>query len=187
MNEELSFELDSGELTILVEAPPVSLQSASARKEIVTDMIRRHTLRRDFFISGDVQIDVEWMQNEHWRYETHLSPDVDNILKPMIDALCGPSGVLLDDCQVQAVSCRWIDWTRTDQQFEIRIRFFPEESLAKTGLLFVNVGKSLCFPFNVDVQPIALMVLVTSVVTALEGKDELLRLGAGPDVASRVM
>jgi Holliday junction resolvase RusA-like endonuclease len=187
MNEESLFEADSGELTILVKAPPVSLQSAAARKEIVTDLIRKDTVRRDFFISGDVQIEVEWMQNEHWRYETHLSPDVDNILKPTIDAICGPSGVLLDDCQVQAVSCRWIDWTRTDQQFEIRIRFFPDEWLHKSGLLFIHMGQSLCFPFNVGIPPIALMVLVTTVVTAFEARDELLRLGAGPELASRVM
>ena len=58
---------------------------------------------------------IEWTVHEQDRYESDAAPDVDNILKPLLDGLCGPEGVLIDDCQVQAVDCRWIDWTLREQ------------------------------------------------------------------------
>lgn len=187
MSNDLSHECEIGELSLQIEAPPVSLQSTRGRKDVLTDLIREHTAQRNYLVSGDVHVDLEWMQNERWRYETHLSPDVDNILKPAIDAMCGPSGVLLDDCQVQSLSCRWIDWTRQDQRFEIRVRFSPVECVPKKGLAFVRMAESLCFPFNIDVPPIQLMGLVSSVITAWRAKDELLRLGADAYTAGMVM
>ncbi len=187
MSDDLSFESENGELSFLVQAPPVSLQSTRARKDALTELIREHSSQRDYLLTGDVHIDIEWMQNERWRYETHLSPDVDNILKPAIDALCGPRGVLFDDCQVQSISCRWIDWTRQDQQFEIRVRFDPIEFAPKKGLTFVRMSESLCFPFNVGMPPIALMALVSNVLTAWKAKGEFLRLGADDYMARSVM
>ena len=163
----------SGELLFLIPRAPISLQATAVRKQAVRELVRDQTSKLDFLISGDIQIDIEWLLNERRRYESHVSPDVDNVLKPTLDALCGPQGALIDDCQVQAVSCRWIDWTRDDEQSEIRIRFFPDERVSRSGLKFVHMGRSLCFPFETDVPPIALMVMVQMVLGAFDAKDEL--------------
>lgn len=187
MPELPPLEPHSGELTFSIRGAPVSLQAVPARKEAVRDLIRDQTSTCSYLISGDVQIDIEWLLSERRRYESHVSPDVDNILKPVLDALCGVKGVLIDDCQVQAVSCRWIDWNRDDEQFDIRIRFFPDEHVSKAGVVFVHMGQSLCFPFDNDFPPLALMVFVTMVARSFDARDELVRRGVGYQAASRVM
>jgi hypothetical protein len=77
---------------------------------------------------------------------------VDNILKPLLEGLCGPDGILIDDCQVQAVTASWIDWTRDDQQLDIRIRFSRDDYLPKAGLSFVRLKDALCFPLPFEVR-----------------------------------
>jgi hypothetical protein len=37
-------------------------------------------------LSGDVQVGIEWTLHEEARYEQDAAPDVDNILKPLLDA-----------------------------------------------------------------------------------------------------
>src|SRR5208283_876991 len=87
-----------------------------------------------------------WMIHERVRYETDRAPDVDNVLKPIADSLVGPDGIIIDDCQVQAVSCRWIDWAATSQLLTVSVRYRPEEWLPKPDLVFVHIGHSLYMP-----------------------------------------
>jgi len=47
---------------------------------------------------GDVKVSIEWTLHEQDPYESDAAPDVDNILKPLLDVLCGPDGILIDDC-----------------------------------------------------------------------------------------
>lgn len=112
---------------VIVQLPvaPVSLQASRAQKEVITNAIRSAIADHGFILTNDVKISIEWLVNEQRRYETDAAPDVDNIIKPIIDALCGPQGVLVDDCQVQFVSCHWIDWERDDQQVTIHIERSP--------------------------------------------------------------
>jgi Holliday junction resolvase RusA-like endonuclease len=106
--------LRSGELVLQLPIEPVSLQASRKKKELITSEIRSVTSEFSFILVEDVQIDILWQIREQDRYESNSSPDVDNILKPILDALCGLSGVLIDDCQVQAISCHWIDWSRSE-------------------------------------------------------------------------
>src|ERR1035438_2459116 len=89
----------SGELTFVVEGPPVSQQSRRSEKDTFAKSIRAQMSECGYLISGDVRIYIEWTLHEQDRYESDAAPDVDNILKPLLDALCGPEGVLIDDCQ----------------------------------------------------------------------------------------
>jgi hypothetical protein len=57
----------------------------------------------------------------------------------------------------------------------------------KSGLAFVHMGDSLCFPFNANFPPIVVMSLVSSVVTAFEARVELLQLGTDPYTPGMVM
>ena len=67
------------------------------------------------------------------------------------------------------------------------MQFPPIECVPKRGFIFVRMSDSLCFPFNVEVPPIALMGLVSSVVTAWKARDELFRTGADTQTAEMVM
>ena len=101
-------------------------------------------------------------------------PDVDNILKPLLDALAGPTGVLIDDNQVQHVSCHWIDSYTNAESLTITFRHSPDEWLVKAGLFFVQLQGGLCIPLSRR-TPNDFQRKVTEVyVTALKFRDEAL-------------
>ena len=115
-----------GELKFVVEGPPDSQQSRRSEKEAFSASIRVQMGDCAYLLSGDVKVTIEWTLHEQDRCESDAPSDVDNILKPMLDALGGPGGVLIDDCQVQAVDCRWLDWPMREQRAEIVIRFLAD-------------------------------------------------------------
>ena len=117
---------------------PDSVRKKQKLKNAILQVIKGAT----YYLTGEVQIEIEWLVHERERYETDSSPDIDNIVKPMLDALSGLHGILIDDCQVQAVSCHWIDWTRNDHQINLRIKYFPDEWTLKDSLLFVDFGNN---------------------------------------------
>jgi len=138
---------ESGSLDFAVQLEPASLQSSKERRKIVSETLQAIVRPVRYLISGDVQLEIEWLVHERCRYESDTSPDVDNIVKPLLDALCGPNGLLIDDCQVQALECHWIDWTQ-EQQVSFRLRFMPEEWVSKDSLIFAHIGRNLYLPFN---------------------------------------
>jgi Holliday junction resolvase RusA-like endonuclease len=139
--------LEGGEIVLHLPIKPVSLQASRGKKEVVTSEIQNITNNFSFILVGDVRISIMWQIHEQDRYESDSSPDVDNILKPILDALSGPKGVLIDDCQVQAVSCHWTDWNRYEQQITIRIEMLDrDEWLLKDGIVFAHMGNGLCYP-----------------------------------------
>lgn len=141
-----------GEIQFSLPVAPVSQQASSVAKKKLTDEVRRITVPLEYLLDGEVQIEVQWLIHERLRWETDASPDVDNILKPLLDGLCGPDGILIDDCQVQSIHAHWMGWNRDDQQLDIRIRFSPDDYLAKAGLSFARFANALCFPIPGDVR-----------------------------------
>jgi len=138
---------ESDELSICVELPPVSLQSSASAKNNFIQAVRAECSKYTFLISVDVQVEVTWYVHEQQRYETDRSPDVDNILKPLLDGLSGPEGLLIDDNQVQSIYCSWIDWTNRDEAVEVRIKFFHDEGWVPRGhFRFIQFDKGLCYP-----------------------------------------
>ena len=95
----------SNNLSIVIDLPPVSLQATGESKRAFIRKVREQCSCYSFLLTSDVQIGVTWHIHEQERYETDRSPDVDNILKPLLDGLCGPEGILIDDNQVQSISC----------------------------------------------------------------------------------
>jgi Holliday junction resolvase RusA-like endonuclease len=132
-------EPSGNELRIVIAAAPASLQSGAARKEAFRNKLRAALGEPQYLLTGEVSVEAEWLLPERIRYETLLSPDVDNTLKVTLDALCGPAGILVNDRQVQHVSCHWIDWTREDQQFTVVVKHRPDDWIRKHGLAFVEV------------------------------------------------
>jgi Holliday junction resolvase RusA-like endonuclease len=145
--------LEGGQIVLHLPIRPVSLQARREKKEVVTSEIQNITSNFSFILVGDVRIGIVWQIHEQDRYESDSSPDVDNILKPILDALSGPKGVLINDCQVQAVSCHWTDWDRYEQQITIRIEMLDsDEWLLKDGIVFAHMGKGLCYPIILNGQ-----------------------------------
>jgi hypothetical protein len=135
---------DSYALT--VEIGPVSVQANGEARERFKAHVRSVNERAAFLLSGDVRLHVDWLVSSRARYETDRTPDLDNILKPLIDALSGPAGLLIDDNQIQALSCGWVDVGRGDESLQVELRFQPGEWLPKEGLRFVQFHDGLCMP-----------------------------------------
>jgi Holliday junction resolvase RusA-like endonuclease len=180
---------DSGELEFRLPLAPVSLQAARDKKDLLTDAIHALTRPIQFLITGDVSFELEWLIHEAERYETDRAPDVDNILKPVVDACCGPEGILIDDCQVQSVAAHWIDWNvRGKEELRIRVRSLdPEAWKPKAGLVFVNMGQALYYPLRGDVAPESREVIVQAMVRMVRARDELLAAGTDYAAARSVM
>src|SRR5450631_1948406 len=106
-----------------VKRPPVSVQAAAESKRRFKDAMRAITKTAEFLLSGDVELRVEWYISETERYETDRAPDIDNIRKPLIDAVVGPDGLVIDDNQIQHVSCSWMDVARESQELVVELNF----------------------------------------------------------------
>lgn len=163
-----------GELTFSFSLEPVSLQSSSVKKEFVRSEIKKATKLLTYLLSGDVKIDIQWLVYEQERYENPNSPDMDNIIKPILDGLSGPEGVLIDDCQVQTVSSHWIDWTRKEHQINIIVQYIPDDFVSKKNLIFVNLGNNLYMPFHTDIKWQAKEILLEHLINGMNLKNEIL-------------
>ncbi|BAZ21696.1 hypothetical protein NIES4073_25740 [Kalymmatonema gypsitolerans NIES-4073] len=162
-----------GDLEFALLLAPVSQQATSEAKSAVTNAILAVTHSLEYILTGDVQIEFEWLIHEKLRYESDAAPDVDNVIKPLLDGLCGPNGLLIDDCQVQAVTCYWVDWTREDQQLIVRVKFMPDDWLKKKDLIFIQFPKGLCFPINRNLPDDTLKTILGSVEMMLHRRDQL--------------
>jgi Holliday junction resolvase RusA-like endonuclease len=166
-----------GELVLTVPEKPVSQQSSRTEKDRFAQLISEQVANSGYLLSGDVKIWIEWYVHEQDRYESDAAPDVDNILKPLLDALCGPQGLLIDDCQVQEVGCNWLDSYDHSQSVEIRIKFFYDEFIEKEGLCFVHLGRGLCFPVNLTIPPEASLLMLEHLCQRMEQRKMIIELG----------
>lgn len=177
-----------GEIELAFDLAPVSLQANSKTKKAFTTSVRAITKSALYLLSGDIALSIEWMIHEKNRYENDQSPDLDNILKPLLDALCGPDGLLVDDNQVQQVSCSWIDWTNeSDQKLLVRLKFNPDLWLPKRSLYFVRFNNNLCLPMCSNLQDAAQRYILDLFEQMLSARDFLLKQGEDYYAANRVL
>lgn len=164
-----------GELSFAFDLPPVSQQAKAEAREAFQKAVWKSTLAYSFLLSGDVYVSVEWSVSERARYETDRTPDVDNILKPLLDALTGPNGILIDDNQIQHVSCHWIDSHADKESFSIFVRHSPDEWLRKDGLFFVQLEGGLCVPLSKKTPRDFQQEVLDTYVRALNLRNEALK------------
>ncbi len=115
------------------------------------------------------------------------SADIDNIIKPILDVLCGRNGIIIDDCQIQNVSSHWEDRYNESEHFQIEIFYEPDAFFLKESISFVQLQKVLCMPFCKDVRPDALKILLEVFEEQLKSRDELLANGKDYYLARSVM
>lgn len=142
----------TGIISFRVNLAPTSQQAKRSVKDEFTKACKEAMMKFPVVLYGEVKVDIEWYIHEQDRYETDAAPDVDNILKPLLDGLHGPGALLIDDCQVQEVSCRWIDSATHEQFVEIEIRHRPDDWLLRESFFFVEFENCLCMPL-IDSAP----------------------------------
>ena len=178
-NENLSNNLNEppeyGEITMSFPIEPVSLQSKSTKKNFVKSEIRKTTKNLKYLLSGDVKVEIQWLLHEQERYESPDSPDMDNIIKPILDGLTGPDGILIDDCQVQTIGSHWIDWTKKEHRINISIRYIAEDYVTKENLIFINMGDNLFMPFHTDIPNESNKLIFNHLKNGIKLKKEMLK------------
>ncbi len=74
---------------------------------------------------------------------------MDNIVKPILDALVGLKGLIVDDVLVDRVTVNWID-TAHDDHIEIEIQYPDLSFIKKSELLFIKSHSGWCYPSTRD-------------------------------------
>lgn len=167
---------------IELDFAPVSFQGSQGARRRLERAVRDAAAKPGRLLTGEVGIEIEWFLHEKRRWEslyTLGTPDLDNILKPLIDGLCGPAGLLIDDCQVQSVACNWIDWERDpDQRFTLRVRpNVVDDWLSHQPLVWIDMGDGLCWPVPSSLEPAMQLIFVQQFEASLALRERFLENG----------
>ena len=162
-----------GLLTFEIDLKPVSLQSTSELRQGVKTQVATFVKASEYLLSGEVEVGVTWILHEKERYHGVHSPDIDNILKPLLDGMSGPGRLLVNDCQVQSVRCHWLDWTSHDHRLQFELRFLPNDWIPKKALVWVEVQDKLCMPLNTDAPIAAQQLMVEAWEQMFEARREI--------------
>lgn len=169
---------EHGEIVFEIKRSPVSLQSKSAKKNEFKEFVFSLIKGAGFLLSGDVKIIIEWQITEQHRYEHSNAYDVDNIIKPLLDSMSGPEGILVDDNQVQSIECYWMDiYQEQDEKLIVTIKYMNDEWLYKDGLEFVVFENNLCLPLWSNLKKEHQILFIESYRAGLELKNNALAAG----------
>lgn len=102
-------KISFGEYSFTIYGRPASLQSSSNIKEQYKLKIKNEIKDCPNIFVREIGVRIEWYTDFSERYEKDSSYDIDNIVKPTLDAMTGREGLFIDDCQVQNVECFWVD------------------------------------------------------------------------------
>lgn len=179
---------EDGRFSFEIKRPPVSLQAKSDKRSEFKEFVVEQLKSVSFLLSGDVKISIEWYTHEQKRCETTASADIDNIIKPLLDSLCGPNGIMIDDNQVQSIGCNWFDYDDPEnEKLVVVVEFSPSDFVLKEGLFFVNVHQHLYMPLWESLDKKAQKLMAESFVKMLEIREQMVAAGVDYYQAKAVM
>jgi Holliday junction resolvase RusA-like endonuclease len=148
-------ELSDSSIEIQLEFDRIiSTQSKKVLLDNLTSQIRIELQNFEWLICGKVQLEIHWFLNSVERQETDKVGDLDNITKPLIDALCGISGVLIDDSQINSIHATWV--TKSSEHSENFLRlilhFINDWTVIKKDLYFLQTNQAIYTPLNFDIN-----------------------------------
>lgn len=182
------FGFDSA-VRIEATVDPVSLQSDPDRKttlqSALAEAIERNT---DRIFTGDVRAEITWFISEERRYSTHIVADLDNIIKPLFDAVTGPHGIMIDDNQVQQIGASWNDAEPGNLKFTMVVTALsPSEFIPRNNLKFVDFGSPYGCMLFADIPAEMKLTLITSAADKIRCHRALLAMGVDPSEAKKCL
>lgn len=176
---------ESGSIQITLALPPVSFQATGSKKAAIKAAIRAIVSPCEYLLVGDLRANIEWRISERARYESDNPADVDNVVKPILDALSGPEGLMVDDCQLQALACSWLGGYSHPQEESVVIDldFEAEAYVSKAGLVFVQVDKALYFPIDSSLPRSVVLRLADHVAARFQSAREMVAEGLDAESA----
>jgi hypothetical protein len=180
------FGLDSA-VRIESTIDPVSLQAGSERKttfqSALAEAIKGNT---DRIFTGDVKAEVTWYISQERRYSTHIVADIDNIIKPLFDAVTGPAGIMIDDNQVQQFGASWEDSMPGNLKFTMVISaLYPSEFIPRKNLEFIDFGSPYGCMLLGDIPAEMKLPQITIVADAVRRHRALLAMNVEPGAAKQ--
>jgi Holliday junction resolvase RusA-like endonuclease len=179
---------DAGRVEIIGRIDPISLQAAADRKARFQDSLAKAVAAATTGVyTGDVEVTIRWFISQKRRYGTHIAADIDNVVKPLLDAVTGPDGVMIDDNQVQSLQVSWLDPAGPELRFEMLLQpLMRDDYVRRAGLTFARFSADRCWPIFGGAQPVADM-LVKNVGDRLQAREKLLAAGVAEHDAEMLM
>jgi Holliday junction resolvase RusA-like endonuclease len=160
MTEELIEALDSsnkgdipspfGEEQYVLLGSPASVQSRKSVRDAYLKSIRDQLKDLKYLLTGEIMLEIVWLVSAKHRYETDAKSDIDNCIKPIIDAFTGPEGLFVDDCQLRGLYICWRHIESGQERLVFDFKFQGDQYSVKKELAFVQLEGGLCSPVNLD-------------------------------------
>lgn len=166
-----------GEIQFELNLEPISQGSSSKQKSKLRAALKNVCQHYKFLLSGDVQIQIQWMVNQKYRYEYHKAPDIDNIIKPLLDSMCGKAGLIIDDTQVQYIGSQWMDWINQNHKLKITVKYLADDYVFKSNLIFIEFDKGLCLPINHINSDEATIIYIEALQAMIDKRKEFDQMG----------
>lgn len=166
-----------GKLEIVVPGSPASVQSSKAVRDAYLASIKASLSRFHYVLIGQLMLEVVWLLPAKSRFETDAKADIDNCLKPIIDAFTGPSGLFINDCQLKGLYICWRSIESDAERLVFSFEFEPDQFSEREGLAFLRLEKGLCCPVNTTWPKAARAVWVNAMRTGGFFKAQFEKLG----------
>ena len=160
MTDELIEDLDRikrgeipspfGRAEFTVNGSPASIQASKGTRDKYVHSIKTQFKNVDYILTGDIILNVTWLVPTKSRYETDAKADIDNCIKPIIDAFTGSDGPFIDDCQLRGLYICWRHIESEDERVVFEFEFVASEYCSKDELAFVRLEGALCTPVNLN-------------------------------------
>lgn len=137
-----------GGLTVEILGAPVSVQAKKVVRDAYIAQIKAELSKFQFVLTGQIFLDVTWHVPAKSRYETDAKADIDNCLKPIIDAFTGPDGIMINDCQLKGLYVCWTDITSSNERLQFDFKFDADHFCDRDSLAFIRLDKGICCPVS---------------------------------------
>jgi Holliday junction resolvase RusA-like endonuclease len=188
MSEELMEDLEKanngeipspfGRAEYVVPGTPASVQSKKAVRDAYLTTIRNFFKGTKYLLTGEIILNVTWLLPTKSRFETDTKADIDNCLKPIIDAFTGPDGLFIDDCQLRGLYICWRHITSDNERLLFEFEYQADQYTPKDELAFVQLDGALCTPVNLNWPKETIKIWVEFLKTNQVHKNMLENLGA---------
>lgn len=127
------------DLTIEVSGVDLpSIQSKKRARELFDVRMAEILAPYQYILTGNLSLDVQWLGDWRHRYDTDRSRDVDNVIKPLLDSLCGPTRLIVDDNQLHSIHIDWIDHHK--EKIILQFRYSGNDYwVPKNGIAFIHL------------------------------------------------
>ncbi len=137
-----------GKLEVVIPGAPVSVQSKRSVRDAYIAKIKKELSKFGFILTGQIVVNITWLSPAKSRYETDAKSDIDNCLKPIIDAFTGTDGIFINDCQLKGLYICWRHIESGNERVHFEFEFDAGQWCDKTAVAFIKLNHGLCCLVN---------------------------------------